>query len=91
LGISIIIISIAVSAIIITCGFVAAARKKESKPWVLHSYGNNIALFNGDEIVEVYGSITVDMLPAEDKRLLDNGIAFITKEEALRALEDYDG
>jgi hypothetical protein len=58
---------------------------------VLHSYGNNVALYNGEKIVEVYGSIMLDTLPEEDRRLLDNGIVFTTKKEALSAIEDFDG
>ena len=71
--------------------FAASNRKDESEPWILQSYGNNVALYNGDEVIEVYGAIALDTLPEEDKRLLDNGISFLTKEEAVTAIEDYDG
>lgn len=71
--------------------FAASNRKDETDPWILQSYGNNVALYNGDEVIEVYGAIALDTLPEEDKRLLDNGISFLTKEEAVTAIEDYDG
>lgn len=90
-GVAAIIISVSVAVIIITLGFVVSNRKQNPVSWVLHSYGNNVALYNGEEIVEVYGSIMLDTLPADDKKQLDNGIVFSTKEEAVNAIEDYDG
>lgn len=84
-------ISICAIIILITIGYALKLKSKNPLPWVLHSYGNNVALYNGDKIVEVYGSIMLDTLPEEDKRLLDNGIIFSTKQEAVSAIEDYDG
>ena len=52
---------------------------------------NNVALYNGEEIVEVYGSISLDNLTDEDKKMLENGIHFTTRDEAVTAIEDYDG
>ena len=91
LQISILVIAVSIALIIITCGFAAKEQKVEESPWILQSYGNNVALYNGDQIVEVYGSIVLDTLPEEDKRLLDSGISFLTKDEAVMAIEDYDG
>lgn len=92
LGLCIIVISVAIALIIVTCGFAMSDRKGENNNhWVLQSYGNNVALYNGDEIIEVYGSIVLDTLPDEDKKMLDNGISFISKHEAVMAIEDYDG
>lgn len=84
-------IAISLAAIIITLSFVGKSQKDDPENWVLHSYGNNVALYNGEEIVEVYGSIMLDTLPEDDKRQLDNGISFQTREEAVSAIEDYDG
>lgn len=83
--------AICLAAIIITVSFVAKERREEPLLWVLHSYGNNVALYNGDNVVEVYGTVVLDALPEEDKRQLDAGLAFHTKREAVSALEDYDG
>ena len=83
--------AISVAILIITASFVVKDRTQDPEPWVLHSYGNNVALYNGDKVVEVYGTIMLDTLPEEDKRQLDAGIAFQTKEEAVNAIEDYDG
>ena len=84
-------VSICAIVIIITIGYAIKLKTKNPSPWVLHSYGNNVALYNGDKIIEVYGSIMLDTLPEEDRRLLDNGIIFSTKQEAVLAIEDYDG
>jgi len=91
LSIAIIAISFSIATIVLTCGFIIKGKSEEPESWVLHSYGNNVALYNGDRIVEVYGSIVLDTLPLDDKRQLDNGIAFPTREEAVSAIEDYDG
>lgn len=91
LSATVIVIAVSLAAIIIAIGLVISNKKENPVSWVLHSYGNNVALYNGDEIVEVYGSIVLDTLPEDDKRQLDNGIVFSTKEEAVSAIEDYDG
>ena len=87
----IVVVTICITVFLVTLGFVIKNRKEHPKTWVLHSYGNNVALYNGDKIIEVYGSIMLDTLPEEDRRLLDNGIIFSTKQEAVSAIEDYDG
>ena len=84
-------ISISIAVIIIALSYAAKTKKQEPTQWVLHAYGNNVALYNGENIIEVYGSIMLDTLPEEDRRQLDNGIAFLTREEAVSAIEDYDG
>ena len=89
--ISVLSFAVAIALILITLGLTIKYRKDTREPWVLQSYGNNVALYNGDEIVEVYGTIVLDTLPEEDKRMLDNGLSFLTKEEAVSAIEDYDG
>ena len=91
LSIIMIIVTVSLAIIIITGSYVAKSQLKEKDDWVLHTYGNNVALYNGKELIEVFGSISLDTLPEGDKRQLDNGIIFPTKEEALSAIEDYDG
>lgn len=91
--ISVVTVLIAVTLVLVTFWYALSQRNETptSEPWVLQTYGNNVALYNGDEVIEVYGAIMIDTLPAEDKRLLDNGISFLTREEAVMAIEDYDG
>lgn len=84
-------ITVSLATLIITLSYVAKSKKNEPEAWVLHSYGNNVALYNGEQIVEVYSSIILDTLPEEDRRQLDNGLSFPTREEAVNAIEDYDG
>ncbi len=84
-------LTVAIVSIIIAFGMAAKCKTEEPEKWVLKSYGNSVALFNGKQIVEVYSSIVLDTLPDADKKQLDSGIAFMTKEEALSAIEDYDG
>lgn len=91
IAIIIIIISLSIAAIIVALGYAGKTKTENPELWVLHSYGNNVALYNGEQIIEVYGSITLDTLPDEDKRLLDSGISFTTREEAVSVIEDYDG
>ncbi|MBE6750079.1 MAG: hypothetical protein E7560_02830 [Ruminococcaceae bacterium] len=91
LGILAILVTVCLCAIIITLSYVFKAATPEEEVWVLHSYGNNVALYNGEDVVEVYGTILLDTLPEADKRQLENGIAFPTKAEAVLAIEDYDG
>ncbi len=91
IGFIAIIITLSLVAVIFSIGAVMRTKKENPESWSLHSYGNNVALYNGDDVVEVYGSIMLDTLPEEDKKLLDNGIYFTTKEEAVTAIEDYDG
>ncbi len=89
--ITVLVVSIAVSLILVTLGYALGEKNITSRHWVLQSYGNNVALYNGDDVIEVYGSIMLDTLPEDDKRQLDNGISFLTKEEARTAIEDFDG
>lgn len=91
IGIIALFITISVTLLIIAVSLALKTKKENPEIWVLHSYGNNVALFNGEEVVEVYGSIVLDTLPDEDRKLLDNGIHFQTREEAVSAIEDYDG
>ena len=88
---SILTVAVALALVIVTCGFAFGERKINEEQWILQSYGNNVALYNGEDVIEVYGAIVLDTLPEEDKRLLDNGISFLTREEAVMAIEDYDG
>ena len=86
-----IICAISIAAIIITLSYVFKTSAEQPTKWVLSSYGNNVALYNKDGVVEVYGTITLDNLPVADRKRIENGIVFKSKEEALSAIEDYDG
>lgn len=89
--ITVIVLTAAAVIILLTAGFAARDRDYEPSSWVLKSYGNSVALYNGEELTAVYGDIVLDNLPPEDIKILENGIAFPTREEAEQAIEDYDG
>ncbi len=91
LMICILIIALSVSAVLITLGYALKTNPPTEDRWILQSYGNNVALFKGESVVEVYGTIVLDTLPDEDQRLLESGISFLTEQEAKTAIEDYDG
>lgn len=70
------------------------AFKTQNKPennWVIRSVEDRVVLMNNGEVVEVFGDIVIDTLPNEDKKHLEMGIHFLTKDEAMTAIEDYDG
>ncbi len=77
--------------ITITSIFAMNNNTKNQDDWVLRSYENTVVLMNNGKVIEVFGDILVEELPAEDIKHLENGIPFLSKDEALMAIEDYDG
>ena len=86
-----IVLSLFLIAIIIACAFSIKCKQENPNSWILQSYDNTVVLLNNGEVVEVFGHISLDSLPEEDLKHLESGISFLTKEEALLAIEDYDG
>ena len=66
-------------------------KPKNKSSWIIQSVEDTVVLLNNGEVVEVFGNIAVDTLPTEDKKHLEMGISFLTKDEAMTAIEDYDG
>lgn len=77
--------------IIAVSSLVFKTKTENPQEWIIRSYENTVVLMNNGEVVEVFGDIIIDTLPTEDKKHLENGISFLTKDEAILALEDYDG
>ncbi len=77
--------------IMITSVYAIKTQTENTDNWEIRSHENTVILLNNGEVVEVFGDISVDSLPNEDKKHLEKGISFLTKDEALSALEDYDG
>lgn len=73
------------------CGLAVKTQTENSDNWVIRSYEDTVVLLNNGEVVEVFGDITIENLPNEDKAHLEKGISFLTKDEAMLAIEDYDG
>ena len=90
-AVSVIIISIAIIVIIVTAGFAAGDKMDSPRGCVLKAYRNTVALFVDGELEKVYSDIVLDTLPEQDIYQLKNGIAFDKREEAERAIEEYDG
>ena len=84
-------LGIFIIAIILICIFTSDKIVNNKDNWVLRSYQDTVVLMNNGEVVQVFGDIMVDSLPKEDIKHLENGIPFLTKDEALMAVEDYDG
>ncbi|MBQ8203154.1 MAG: hypothetical protein IJZ75_02620 [Clostridia bacterium] len=58
--------------------------------YTLKSYRNCVALYENQEIVEIYDEIVLSNLPPSDRNNFDKGIVFESKTDAHIALEDYD-
>ena len=86
-----VVLTVAAVIILVVAGFAASDTEYEPSGWVIKSYGNSVALYNGDELEEIYTDIVLDTLPPEDVNMLESGIVFPTREEAEQAMEDYDG
>ncbi len=86
-----IILAVFLLAIITASALSVKCKQENPDSWILQSYENTVVLLNNGEVVEVFGNISLDTLPQEDLKHLENGIAFLTKEEAMLAIEDYDG
>lgn len=89
--ITILAITLCLSAIILSIGYILTPTPLENDSWCLKSYGDNLALYNGENVIEIFDAVLLSDLPEKDKTLLTEGIVFSTKEEALTAAEDYDG
>lgn len=57
----------------------------------LKAYENTVALYNNNEIEEIYSDIVLNALPIKDQNDLQKGIPIDSKDELLRLLEDFDG
>jgi len=77
--------------ILLTSGFAVKTQTRSIDNWEIRSFEDTVVLLNNGDVVEVFGDISVDSLPPEDKKHLEKGISFLSKDEALLALEDYDG
>lgn len=77
--------------ILTICIYAVNFKNKDDGYWVVRSFEDRVVLMNNGEVVEVFGNIVLDTLPNEDQKHLERGITFLTKDEALTAIEDYDG
>ena len=82
-------LSITLSLIIAAIIFVFCL-KKSKEPYYLKSYDNNVALYKGNRVVEIYQDININNLTDYDKYLLRNGIIVENIENVDEILEDYN-
>ena len=81
-----------VSTFLIILHFITQYQKTDtSVSYTLKSYKNTVALYNGEEIIQVYNSIVLNTLPQKDIESFNNGIPVSTKAQAETYLEDFDG
>ena len=59
--------------------------------YTLKAYKNTVALYNGDEIIEIYNNIVLNTLPEKDIQNFNNGIPVTTPTQAKTYLENFDG
>ncbi len=57
----------------------------------LKAYENTVALYNNNEIKEIYSDIVLNALPIKDQNDLQKGILIKSNDELLQLLEDFDG
>lgn len=68
----------------------AATTSNNTKYLVKYS-GGNVVLFENEEIIERFDSVNFEVLPTEDKLLLEDGVVVSSIADAHRLIEDYDG
>ncbi len=64
---------------------------RSSLPFVLKVHNENIAVFQGDEVIEVFYDVIYDSLPEYDRNALKRGLRFDSMSEVYSAVEDFDG
>ena len=83
------------AVIIIFCCSLAFFGKNEQtgvdKLYRLTLLNGKVALYRGSEYIASYDGVSPENLPSDDRTALENGILFETREQAERAVEDYDG
>ena len=58
--------------------------------YTIKSYKNTVALYHGDEIIEIYNNIVLNTLPPEDIKNFNSGIPVYTPAQAELYLEDFE-
>lgn len=82
------VLTLTLTAVII---FKASPKKTDADNYCLKSYKNTVALYNGEEIIQIYNNIVLNTLPEQDVINFNNGIAVATPAQAEIILEDFDG
>ena len=59
--------------------------------YTLKSYKNTVALYNNEQILEIYSDIVLNTLPQKDIQNFNKGIPVKTPAAAQAYLENFDG
>ena len=86
-----ILLGLFLTIIIFVCVLASKTYDNKEDNWIIQSVDDTVVLINNGQVVEVFSEISIDMLPKEDKLHLEKGIVFLSKDEAMTAIEDYDG
>jgi len=84
-------------AVLITLTFIIASlfnnnvTQQSDDTLVLKENNGQVVLFEGTQILRVYDTIIIDVLPDSDKEALKRGITIENEEQLLSIIEDYDG
>ncbi len=89
--IAVVTLTVALVILLVSMGLMKNRKQPNTSGWVLRVADGNVALYNNGTVEKVYDEIVLDNLPPDDISMLESGISFSTKEEAERAIEDYDG
>lgn len=90
-------LTIILCAILITTAVIAAflsssfPKAQQDSALLLKEHNGMVTLFDGKEIVRVYDTIVISVLPSSDQQRLKNGIKIENEEQLFTIIEDYDG
>ena len=62
-----------------------------SPKYIIKYYEGEVTLFNNESVLERFDGVNFDLLPTEDKLLLEEGIVVSSIADAHSLIEDYDG
>lgn len=82
-------IAVCAATLVITLTYKTNGTTQEND-YILKSYKNTVALYNGEDIVTVYSNIVLNTLPQKDITAFNRGIKISSPENAEILLEDYD-
>ena len=59
--------------------------------FVVKYHNQEVVLFNNDTVIERFEGVNFNLLPVEDRLLLEEGITVSSIADAHSLIEDYDG
>lgn len=88
-------IAVIIFTLTLTTILILIAYRNESEnnisSYTLKEYNGAVALFKGDEVINVYDGVILSTLPRSDRQMFTNGITIKSPDEAQNIIEDYDG